>query len=217
MSQRLLSPRFLFRFAAPCQYRNKPWSAQGTKLTKAYRLLALDELDDRQPWADVRAAWSEEGLAFSVRVEGKRSPARCDTGRPLESDGMQLWIDTRDTHNVHRASRFCYRFVCLPFGNGPDRGQPLLEQVRIHRAREESNPVSTREVFVHSERRVDGYLLECLFPNQALRGFDSGEHGKIGFTYVIRDHELGQQTWSCWGPLPWEEDPSLWGTLDLVR
>ena len=74
---------------------------------------------ERAVWADVRAAWSEAGLAFVVRVEGKRQPPWCRAGRPEDSDGLQIWIDTRDVHNVHRAGRFCQRFIFLPGGGGP--------------------------------------------------------------------------------------------------
>ena len=66
----------------------------------------------------MRAAWSEAGLAFSVRVEGKKHPSWCRETKLEDSDALQLWIDTRDTHNIHRASRFCHRFIFLPGGGG---------------------------------------------------------------------------------------------------
>ena len=29
-----------------------------------------------------------------------------------------VWIDTRNTQNIHRAGRFCHRFAFLPVGAG---------------------------------------------------------------------------------------------------
>ena len=83
-----------------------------------YRLPSLGELEGQRSFADVRAAWSEAGLAFSVRIEGKRHPSWCRETKLEDSDALQVWIDTRDTHNIHRASRFCHRFIFLPAGGG---------------------------------------------------------------------------------------------------
>src|SRR5688572_27277440 len=101
MSDRLIAPRGLFRFSAPCLYREKLWTPRGLQLPEEHRLPDLGALDDRPDFADVRAAWSEEGLAFSVRVQGKRQAPWCRDGQMDESDGLQVWIDTRDTHNIH--------------------------------------------------------------------------------------------------------------------
>lgn len=114
----LLPTRFLFRFSAACRYRDPLWTAEGAGLDESYRLPQLAELEGRAAWADVRAAWSEAGLAFAVHVRGKKQPPWCREGRADDSDCLQIWIDTRDVHNVHRAGRFCHRFVFLPCGGG---------------------------------------------------------------------------------------------------
>ena len=111
MSQPLLPTRFLFRFGAV------PLPPRSARSRRSCRSSAdgLGELEGQKSMADVRAAWSEAGLAFSVRVEGKRHPNWCREGELEDSDALQVWIDTRDTHNIHRASRFCHRFVfCRP-------------------------------------------------------------------------------------------------------
>ena len=116
MPEPLLPERFLFRFSVPCRYRRPLWTPKGAGLSEEYRLLNLAELEGgaRSEMADVRAAWSEEGLAMTVRVNGKRQPPWCRDSRPEDSDGLHVWIDTRDVHNIHRAGRFCHRFVFLP-------------------------------------------------------------------------------------------------------
>ena len=94
------------------------WTAEGAGLDESYRLPRLAELEERAAWAELRAAWSEAGLAFAVHVRGKQQPPWCRESRLDDSDCLQIWIDTRDVHNVHRAGRFCHRFIFLPCGAG---------------------------------------------------------------------------------------------------
>ena len=62
-----------------------------------------------------------------------------------------------------------------------------------------------------------GYGLEILIAAGALTGFDPQEHPRLGFTYAVIDRELGEQTLGVGSPMPYQEDPSLWATLELVR
>lgn len=213
----LIDPRFLFRFAAPLLYHEPIWSAGGVQLGEEHRLVNLAELEGAQPIADIRAAWNERGLAFNVRVERKRQPTWCRDSRLDDSDGLQVWIDTRDTHNIHRASRFCHRFVFLPAGGAPKHTAPVADQLIINRARENAPPVRPQILKVRSEKRVDGYLLEGFLPAEALAGFDPEEHPRLGFTYAVFDRELGLQTFSVGSGYPFDEDPSVWATLEMTR
>jgi len=217
MPNPLLPKRFLFRLSLPCRYREVLWDARGAALEEPYRLLSFAELEHRATPADVRAAWSEAGLAFSVRVEGKRQAPWCRKNQPEESDGLQLFLDTRDVHNIHRAGRFCHHFVFLPGGDGKRLDVPVAEWLPIHRAREHPRPVRPGQLQVRSEKRVDGYLLEAFIAAEALTGFDPAEHPRLGFTYAVIDRELGEQTLAVGSPMPYREDPSLWATLELVR
>jgi hypothetical protein len=87
----------------------------------------------------------------------------------------------------------------------------------IHRAREHPKEVSPESLAVRSEKRPDGYVLEAHIPAGALTGFDTEEHSQLGFSYGIVDRELGWQTFSVGAEFPIQEDPSLWGTLELTR
>jgi len=217
MTDSLLPSRFLFRFSVPCLYREKLWTAQGARLGAKYRLLSLAELEGGASMADVRAGWSEAGLAFTIRVHGKKQTPWCRTTRPEESDGVGLWIDTRDVHNIHRAGRFCHRFVFMPAGGGNRHDRPVAQWMPINRAREHPRAIKAGQIRLRSEILSDGYLLEVFLAAAALTGFDPGEHPRLGFTYAVVDRELGEQTFSVGSPMPYEEDPSLWGTLELVR
>ncbi len=219
----LLPPRFLFRFAAPCLYSDtvvKPraghWSEKGLALGPKFRLPCWTIFEGVEPWAELRAAWSEQGLALALRVSGKRQPVRSDENRPWHSDGLQLWIDTRATHDVHRATRFCHQFLALP-GGGPRQSEATIEQFFINRAKDNARRAVPSELAVRGESRVDGYVLEVFLSATALGGFDPAEHPRLGFQYAVMDFELGEQTFNCPVGFPFREDPSLWGQLDLVR
>jgi len=217
MTEPLLNQRFLFRFAVPCRYHDPLWRSNGAKLDESFRLADFGELEGRSAWADVRAAWSEAGLVVSVAVEGKRQPIWCRASRVEDSEGLQLWIDTRDVHNVHRAGRFCHRLIFLPAGGGRRLDEPVACWLPINRAREPSRPIEPGQLHVRSEKRSHGYLLEAFIPSDALTGFDPFEHPRLGFTYAVIDREFGHQTLGVGSPMPYAEDPSLWATLELMR
>jgi len=216
MYETLLAPAFLFRFAAPCFY-NSDVGPQGCALGEKYRLPTFGELEGKPVLADLRAAWSEKGLAFSLRVEGKKQPVWCRDSKIEDSDGLQVWIDTRNTQNIHRAGRFCHRFVFLPTGSGRKLDEPVAALLAINRARESPREIEPDALRVRSERRHDGYSLEAFIAADALTGFSPVESPAIGFTYAVTDRELGLQTFSVGPEFPFVEDPSLWGTLDLVK
>jgi hypothetical protein len=218
----LLAPRFLFRFAVPVLRRSPLWKATGIELDEKYRLLSLAELDsntiDRErQFADVRMAWGAEGLLMNVKVEGKQQPVWCRDGRLEDSDGLQVWIDTRATLNIHRASRFCHRYVFLPAGGGGANTQPIADQLLINRARENAAPVRPRQLQVASKITKNGYWLAAFIPSDALGGYDPHQHREIGFTYSVFDRELGLQTFATGPAFPYQEDPTCWAQLELVE
>ena len=159
----------------------------------------------------------ERGRAGPGRPRGgKAAAALAQASQSEQSDGLHVWIDTRDVHNVHRAGRFCHRFAFLP--GGPRRhDQPLAELLPINCAREQPRSIRSGLLQVRSEKRIDGYLLEAFIPAAALTGFDPQEHPRLGFTYALLDRELGEQTLGVGSPMPYQEDPSLWATLELLR
>ena len=217
MTNPLLPTRFLFRFSAPCRYHDPLWTAKGTQLDEKHRLVGLAELEEQAAWADIRAAWSEAGLTFSVHVQGKHQLPWCRAARLEDSDGFQVWIDTRDVHNVHRAGRFCHRFVFLPLGGGRNLNQPVADVLPINRARELPKPVREGLLKVQSQKRADEYTLDAFIPAEALTGFDPAEHPRLGFTYTVVARELGEQTFGVGKPMPYRDDPSLWATLELTK
>jgi hypothetical protein len=211
----LLASRMLFRFAADCRYFAGAWSATGLALSDDHRLPNFADLEETRSYADVRAGWNEQGLYFAVAVTGKRSSVWCRDNKPEDSDGLQLFIDTRDTHNIHRASRFCHRFLFMPAGTGRQYAEPLADQLLVDRARENATPVRPGQLRVHAAVKPDGYRLSAMIPAGALTGFNPQDNPRLGFTYLLLDRELGEQTFSCGLEFPFPSDPSLWGTLQM--
>src|SRR5437588_568767 len=91
--------RFLFRIARVCPY------VKGIPLENADRLLDLPEacridnfaeMDGRTNFADIRVAWNDFGFAVQAEVRGKEQPPQANTARLRSSDGLTVWIDTRD-------------------------------------------------------------------------------------------------------------------------
>ncbi|QDU25674.1 hypothetical protein ETAA8_07440 [Anatilimnocola aggregata] len=217
MSERLVAPTFLFRFAAPCFYTADLWSSKGASLGPKHILPCFGELEGKKIHTEVRAGWSEAGLAFQFVIKGKTQPPWCRDSRIDDSDGVQLWIDTRNTQNIHRAGRFCHRIALLPLGAGRKLDEPLIALLAINRAKESPREIDTRQLQIRGERRHDGYTLQAYLPAQTLTGYTPGDQPSLGFTYAVIDRELGPQTFTVGPEFPFAEDPSLWGTLNLVK
>ena len=216
----LIPNRFLFRVASPCLYLADRPLEEGDDLLDLPETCRLDNfaaMDERRNFADVRVAWNERGLAVQVEVRGKEQPAVGDAARPRQSDGVTLWIDTRDARTSHHASRYCHQFHLLATGGGPDKDEPALVQSKIHRALEDAPLTPLGEVPFRHQRRPGGYLLEVFLPAAVLNGFDPEQSPRLGFFYAVRDNELGEQTTSVDADFPWAEDPTLWGGLELRR
>jgi len=211
----LIDPGALFRFHLPLRHHVGKWGRTGIELPDSARLPTFAELAGRRPFADVRGAWNEQGLYFTLLVNHKQQVSWCREGMPSESDGLHLWIDTRDTHTIHRASRYCHRFMAAPIGAGKAGIEPFAVMLPIARAKEEPKTMSRDRLPIVAKRLPDGYSLALHLSAKVLFGFEPIEQPRIGFFYSVVDRELGAQNWNLGGDYPYAEDPSLWGTVEL--
>jgi hypothetical protein len=211
----LLPPRQFFRFSADVR-RVELTAGKSLVLDERYALPALAELDGRPAFADVRMAWNPQGLVWQATVEGKTQPPWCRDSRLEDSDGLQVWVDTRATLNVHRASRFCHRFIFMPLGGGGGGTNAVADQLLINRARENARPVRPRELEARAKITKNGYTLTAFAPATALGGYDPSQQPRLGFTYALQDRERGLQTFAVGPEFPYDEDPSCWAELRLV-
>ena len=220
----LLPHRFLFRYALPIRYERKlPKSGKRLLgLSSDFALPDFGPLDKAASIGQLRLAWNERGLGISVEVEGKRRPPRCEAHSPENSDGLKVFIDTRDTQNIHRASRYCHQFGLFPLGSisgGVDVGAevPWAVQIPILRAREEAPRANPAEIRLWAAVSKTGYCLESWLPAAVLHGYDPEAQPRLGFYFALHDAELGDQFLSVGADFPFAIDPSLWSTLELVR
>lgn len=212
----LLPPDLQFRWTLPVPHVAKlPGSGKLlASLPDSATLTIPRDLDHPSPvhW---QAAWNEQGIAVVADVTGS-SNWNCDPDRPLESDGIQVWIDTRDTHDIHRASRFCHLICAMPFGGGDSGREPNAVSVPIPRAKEDGKLAHSNHFLVTAEKSDSRYRLALWIPGQALNGFDPTAQPRIGFFAMLRDRELGTHPIALTSEFPFDGDPSLWLTLELA-
>ncbi len=216
----LIPHRFLFRVAYPCR------CVKGIPREDDDRLLDLGEecridnfasMDEQKNFADVSLAWNDQGLGLQVEVKGKDQLLQGNASRPRGSDGVTLWVDTRDSRASHRASRYCHQFHFLATGGGPDRDEPAVVQSKIQRALQDAPLCSPGSVPFRVTSRKSGYILEAFLPATVLHGFDPEQNPRLGVYYAVHDNELGEQVLSVGAEFPYWENPSLWSVLELVR
>lgn len=213
---RLVDPALLFRFSLS-MYRADidPFSDQWT-LGEAYTFPRLDRLSGNKSFAELRGAWCKKGLMFQLTVTGKTQYPWCRPSRMEESDGLHMWIDTRNSPGIQRATRFCHQFVFTPMGGGPRQDRPIGALLAIARAKENPHEVAGGMIQLRSRLARNGYQLFIGISNVALTGFDPLEYPRLGFHFAIADRELGWQAVTVGRDLPAEENPSLWSDLELI-
>ena len=78
------------------------------------------------------------------RGEGKEQAPAGEPDRPRASDGVSLWLDTRDGRAGHRASRYCHQFHFLAGRRRAGQGRAGFVQTKINRAAQDAPPAPTR-------------------------------------------------------------------------
>lgn len=215
----LVPHRFLFRVAYPCRhYKAMPIrdDVRLLDLSEEHRIDNFAAMDNEKNFADVRLAWNEHGIGLQVEVRGKQQLPVGSPERPRGSDGVTLWLDTRDARANHRATRYCHQFHFLATGAGPEHDEPAFVQTKINRALEDAPFATANQVLFKVHSKKSGYVLEAFLPAVALTGYDPEEHRRLGFFYAVRDDELGDQLLSMGPEFPFWEDPSLWSVLELA-
>ncbi|MFO0907727.1 MAG: hypothetical protein U0794_05095 [Isosphaeraceae bacterium] len=221
MSTPLLPQSFWFRLGFPCR------RVDGLPRTRGARLLGLPpecrlaeptRLDGREPWAEVRAAWNPEGLAIEVLAEGTLAVDDVED-RVDDAQLVRFWVDTRDTRNVSRATRFCHAFeVRFVRGRGKSRSSALatIRQKAIARAVADAPVASPDDLSARVESLATRWRLEVFLPARALNGFDPEVNRRLGFMYQLTDPLREPLILGAGREFPVGENPGLWATLELV-
>jgi hypothetical protein len=220
MMKALLPQAFWFRIAASCpRVEALPRSADSKRLLDLSASCALPDgagLEGRRSWAEVRLGWNSRGLGIAVLAQGVHDQQLAGD-RPEKFADVQFWVDTRDTRDVSRATRFCHRFsaqleIC-------ESGRKLkVEATQRPIARAIADPPMSRPGLIESRAELGraGWMLELFLPAQVLHGFDPETNRRLGFAYQVADHVRDDQFLGVGRDFPIGENPSLWSTIELL-
>ncbi len=175
------------------------------------------DLDRTAPLpARLWAGWNDRGCGFVFQVRGKQHPPAGQADRLDQADRCRLWIDTRATHNVHRATQYCHALVAYPQVTDGSGSRPVVQQVTIPQAREAAPAHIERFAEARFHPEPDGYRLHLWIPAEALHGFDPDQQREIGLFWLVRDSELGLLLPAYDASVPFHRDPSVWFTVRLA-
>jgi hypothetical protein len=218
MSKLLLPQAFWFRMAVACPKIDGIPKASGRggllDLPASCLLTDLSSLDGRSSWASVRVGWNPGGLGIAVLAAAV--PVKAATDRPEGFADFNLWIDTRDTRNVSRATRFCHRFAAhLKLSRDRKALAVEINQRPIARAVADAPICDQSLISTRTELTRSGWQLEIFLPVSTLSGFDPDTNRRLGFAYQVSDHAREDQFLGVGRDFPLGENPSLWATLEL--
>jgi hypothetical protein len=215
----LLPQVFWFRIAAPCvRVEDIPQTTDPVRLLdlpSGCALPDLGQLEGRAGWAEVRVGWNTRGLGITVLAKGL-ADQQLAGGRPEGFAIVHFWVDTRDTRDVSRATRFCHRFTARLELVGSRRQLSVdVTQRPIARALADAPLCRPQLLDARAELGRSGWMLELFLPAQALHGFDADTNRRLGFAYQIADHVRDDQFLGVGRDFPVGENPSLWATIEL--
>jgi hypothetical protein len=219
MSAVLLPQAFWFRVAASSpRVGGIPLADESGPLLDLPTTCAIPDLaalDGRESWAHVRIGWNPEGLGIAVEADGLGGGLK-SASRPEGFAAVSLWIDTRDTRNVARATRYCHHFQArlAPSRDGKSLNAEV-EQRPIPRAVADAPIASPSLLRRRVELRKKGWRFEIFLPAKALHGFDPDVSRRLGFAYHVSDFAREDQFLGVGRDFPLGENPGLWSTLEL--
>jgi len=216
MPNPFIDPALLFHMEIPLRHWDGKWESKGVQLPETYQVPCFAEFSDRQIFSDIRLGWNANGLVIQVSVKGKRQTPWCRETRLDESDGFHLWIDTRCSPGIHRATQYCHRFLWMPSGGGPRRESSLAAMVPINRARSHPRAVDPKHLPLKTNLRHNGYEISAWIPREALTGYSPEEQPRVALYYAVIDRELGWQGLTLGPEYPVTDDPSLWSQATLL-
>jgi hypothetical protein len=219
MAKSLLPQAFWFRVAIACpRIEDIPRANDRRRLLDlpvSCTLPDFQQLEGRASWAEIRVGWNPRGLGLAVMAQGAggQPPAR---DRPEGFAVAQFWVDTRDTRNVSRATRFCHRYMAvLEAREGRGQLGVQVAQRPIARAVADAPQCRPGSIAAKAELGRDDWMLELFLPAEVLNGFDPETNRRLGFAYQIADHVRDDQFLGVGRDFPLGENPSLWATLEL--
>ena len=211
-----LDPSMLIRLRLQAHRVERRFDSRPEALSDEAILPCLsNELAGHPKFAQVRLAVGTNALFFQCDVQGKKQLPWCRDSRLEDSDGLHVWIDTRNTRDVQRATKYCSRIGFLPMGSGPKADLPHVGWAPINRAKD-NPPQPPWNLMSIRSRIADGrYRIVAAVHFDALHGLDSKDFPVVAFYFAVIDRELGWQSLSVPPDGAVAENPSLWAQLIL--
>ena len=213
----IVPPSFLFQYQLSIPRMDDLPRKKGRRLQlpDTARVFVPATMNEGAAGLDVRLAWNPDGLGMELIVHGKKQELSGRRHDLKHSDHVLVFIDTRHTANVHRATQFCTSMQILPSDEAAD-DDPTVQFVDIAQQRGIHREQDAKKVVVAVESVSDGYRLELWIPAAQIPGFaETPEIGHLGFYVVVEDTELGQLPLSIGDDFPIALDPSTWLQLNL--
>ena len=213
----IVPPSFLFQYQLSVPRMDDLPKKKGRplQLPDTARVFVPATLNDGTASLDVKLAWNPDGLGIELVVHGKKQEVSGRRNDLKHSDYVSVFIDTRHTANVHRATQFCTALQILPSDEADD-DQPTVQFVDMAQQHGTRLEQSSKRVLLGVETVSDGYRLEVWIPAAQIPGFaETPEIGHLGFYIVVEDTELGQLPLSIGDDFPVAHDPSTWLQLNL--
>ena len=211
----LLPQPFWFRVAHSCRRVEAMPRVKGRLLDLPESCTLLDQgaLGGKPGWVVARAAWNDKGLGLAFTVSRPAGSSFRVNAKVLPL--VQIWVDTRDTRTVHRATRFCHKFEIKLFPIGTRDFTVIVASVKIPRALADPPQTHAGAIRTWTERVPREWTLEIFLPADALAGFDPESNRRFGLAYQVTDPDQGDHFSGVNREFPVGEDPSLWATLTL--
>ena len=194
------------------------------KLNAKYATPPLETISEQPKNCEYRFAWHERGLMVEVDVhlpnrvksDDAKSNSAVSMGVPST---LALYIDTRSSPGVHRASNYCHRFVFA--SPKPTSSKPVLqvdgESLKIPRAKDSPPPIRKEDLPAQVSRISDSsYGWRVFLKSPILHGYDPLEFPEIGLFAEIGDCNFRGSRMLRSAIVPAHEDPSTWCRGKLV-
>ena len=208
-----LPQRTFFDFIYACPYAAEPPKIDGNLREWDQHTLVpnLMGVEGQDAFADVHMSWNDSGLYFGIQVKNK-TRYKLDPRKPTEGDCIELFIDARCERTPRESLLSPFYFYPPAWENGQN---PLVS--RWPSMRHASKPPCSEDT-IEARLRVlkKSYQMEIKIPASGLNGFSPREFNRLGFSYLIRDTQLGIQTWSSTVDMGVDRDPSTWGSAELL-
>lgn len=204
-----INPIHFFAISCDCNYLSYP--EEVPSLIK-HLLPSTHDLTHEESFAKVAMGWREEGISLNIQV--KRSVIQSFYPKIEQGDSIELFFDTRDLKSAGFNTRFCHHFFFLPTAlDGVYKGE--ITRFRT----EDSHPLCDSQLLeCQTQIKKNNYQMKIFIPSQCLYGYDPKQFDRLGFTYRINRHQGKPQHFAVVSEdYQIDQQPSLWGSLNLVK